>query len=271
MQYLYCGGTETLHIRNTEVMEVRGILTESAWTLLTLFLWCRLVLSGFPTAPVCSQILPARSPSETLWDHLLQEHHHRNLRGPLQARQSENQPARTKPTCGLMSETWCSLFIHSQFLGASELTAFIEGYFLKNMVLLIELDGFKQLLYELPPPESPASSPGICSDILLELEKTLATRIHSIHLSTSKGSVVWPANPASAAPPTPKTRKAEAEFSMPEVPFKSPAAWGWMSAFARRPFPCWTTVHITSHEFRERTFLFYFITTAWRTLYTFFH
>uniref|UniRef100_A0A8C7XAA5 BTB (POZ) domain containing 11a n=1 Tax=Oryzias sinensis TaxID=183150 RepID=A0A8C7XAA5_9TELE len=110
MQYLYCGGTETLHIRNTEVMEVR--------------------------------------------DHLLQEHHHRNLRGPLQ------------------------------------LTAFIEGYFLKNMVLLIELDAFKQLLYELPPPESPASSPGICSDILLELEKTLATRIHSIHLSTSKGSVV---------------------------------------------------------------------------------
>lgn len=59
------------------------------------------------------------------------------------------------------------------------------------MVLLIELDGFKQLLYEPPPAaESPASSPGICSDILLDLEKTLATRIHSIHLSTSKGSVV---------------------------------------------------------------------------------
>ena len=80
----------------------------------------------------------------------------------------------------------------TQFLGATELTAFIEGYFLKNMVLLIELDGFKMLLYEPPAPlpESPASSPGVCSDILLDLEKTLATRIHSIHLSTSKGSVV---------------------------------------------------------------------------------
>lgn len=77
-----------------------------------------------------------------------------------------------------------------QFLGASELTAFIEGYFLKNMVLMIELDGFKQLLYEPPPPESPVSSPGIYSDILHDLEKTLAIRIRSIHLSTSKGSVV---------------------------------------------------------------------------------
>lgn len=43
----------------------------------------------FPAAPLCSQILPARGPSETLWDHLLQEHHHRNLRGPLQTRQGE--------------------------------------------------------------------------------------------------------------------------------------------------------------------------------------
>lgn len=77
-----------------------------------------------------------------------------------------------------------------QFLGASELTSFIEGYFLKNMVLLIELDSFKQLLYEAPPPESPASSPGIYTDILQELEKNLAVRIRSIHLSTSKGSVV---------------------------------------------------------------------------------
>lgn len=27
MQYLYCGGTESLHIRNTEVMEVREAQT----------------------------------------------------------------------------------------------------------------------------------------------------------------------------------------------------------------------------------------------------
>uniref|UniRef100_A0A671W9Q5 BTB (POZ) domain containing 11a n=1 Tax=Sparus aurata TaxID=8175 RepID=A0A671W9Q5_SPAAU len=90
----------------------------------------------------------------------------------------------------ITTETCVDLYKHAKFLGASELTAFIEGYFLKNMVLLIELDGFKQLLYEPPPPESPASSPGIYSDILVDLEKTLAIRVRSIHLSTSKGSVV---------------------------------------------------------------------------------
>lgn len=85
-----------------------------------------------------------------------------------------------------------------QFLGASELTRFIEGYFLKNMALLVELDAFKQLLYEPSPPapSSPSPDPAaaavavLCSDILHDLEKTLASRVHSIHLSTSKGSVV---------------------------------------------------------------------------------
>lgn len=76
----------------------------------------------------------------------------------------------------------------SQFLGATELSTFIEGYFLKNMVLLIELENFKQLLYEVPA-ESP--SPGPSYDVLNDVEQTLATRIHSIHLSSSKGSVVW--------------------------------------------------------------------------------
>uniref|UniRef100_A0A3P9M0D5 BTB (POZ) domain containing 11a n=1 Tax=Oryzias latipes TaxID=8090 RepID=A0A3P9M0D5_ORYLA len=135
MQYLYCGGTETLHIRNTEVMEL--LSAAKFFQLEALQRHCEII---------CSK--------------------------------------------NITTETCVDLYKHAKFLGASELTAFIEGYFLKNMVLLIELDGFKQLLYELPPPESPASSPGICSDILLELEKTLATRIHSIHLSTSKGSVV---------------------------------------------------------------------------------
>lgn len=27
MQYLYCGGTEALHIRNTDVMEVRSLVS----------------------------------------------------------------------------------------------------------------------------------------------------------------------------------------------------------------------------------------------------
>lgn len=51
------------------------------------------------------------------------------------------------------------------------------------MVILIELEPFKQLLYEAPP-DSPSC------DILQELEKTLAVRIQSIHLSSSKGSIV---------------------------------------------------------------------------------
>uniref|UniRef100_A0A3Q3F369 BTB (POZ) domain containing 11a n=1 Tax=Labrus bergylta TaxID=56723 RepID=A0A3Q3F369_9LABR len=135
MQYLYCGGTESLHIRNTEVMEL--LSAAKFFQLEALQRHCEII---------CSK--------------------------------------------NITTETCVDLYKHAKFLGASELTAFIEGYFLKNMVLLIELDGFKQLLYEAPPPESPASSPGICSDILLELEKNLAVRIRSIHLSTSKGSVV---------------------------------------------------------------------------------
>ncbi|XP_029969693.1 ankyrin repeat- and BTB/POZ domain-containing protein 3-A isoform X2 [Salarias fasciatus] len=139
MQYLYCGGTESLHIRNTEVMEL--LSAAKFFQLEALQRHCEII---------CSK--------------------------------------------NITTETCVDLYKHAKFLGASELTAFIEGYFLKNMVLLIELDGFKQLLYEPPPPppspDSPASSPGVCSDILLDLEKTLATRIHSIHLSTSKGSVV---------------------------------------------------------------------------------
>ncbi|KAM3587983.1 uncharacterized protein V6R79_018277 [Siganus canaliculatus] len=135
MQYLYCGGTESLHIRNTEVMEL--LSAAKFFQLEALQRHCEII---------CSK--------------------------------------------NITTETCVDLYKHAKFLGASELTAFIEGYFLKNMVLLIELDSFKQLLYEPPPPESPVSSPGICSDILLDLEKTLAVRIRSIHLSTSKGSVV---------------------------------------------------------------------------------
>uniref|UniRef100_A0A3Q3W4J9 BTB domain-containing protein n=1 Tax=Mola mola TaxID=94237 RepID=A0A3Q3W4J9_MOLML len=135
MQYLYCGGTESLHIRNTEVMEL--LSAAKFFQLEALQRHCEII---------CSK--------------------------------------------NITTETCVDLYKHAKFLGASELTSFIEGYFLKNMVLLIELDTFKQLLSEPPPPESPASSPGIYSDILHDLEKTLAIRIRSIHLSTSKGSVV---------------------------------------------------------------------------------
>ncbi|XP_054655793.1 ankyrin repeat and BTB/POZ domain-containing protein 3-A isoform X2 [Dunckerocampus dactyliophorus] len=131
MQYLYCGGTESLHIRNTEVMEL--LSASKFFQLEALQRHCEII---------CSK--------------------------------------------NITTETCVDLYKHAKFLGTTELTSFIEGYFLKNMVLLIELDGFKQLLYE-PPAETPASAG---SDILRDLEKTLATRIHSIHLSTSKGSVV---------------------------------------------------------------------------------
>ncbi|XP_058481987.1 ankyrin repeat and BTB/POZ domain-containing protein 3-A isoform X3 [Solea solea] len=146
MQYLYCGGTESLHIRNTEVMEL--LSAAKFFQLEALQRHCEIICSKNITTETCVD----------LYKHAKSLH--------------------------------CPPPFVTQFLGASELTAFIEGYFLKNMVLLIELDCFKQLLYEPAPAESPMSSPGICSDILHDLEKTLATRIHSIHLSTSKGSVV---------------------------------------------------------------------------------
>ncbi|XP_046879049.1 ankyrin repeat and BTB/POZ domain-containing protein BTBD11-A [Hypomesus transpacificus] len=134
MQYLYCGGTESLHIRNTEIMEL--LSAAKFFQLEALQRHCEII---------CSK--------------------------------------------NITTETCVDIYKHTKFLGASELAAFIEGYFLKNMVLLIELEGFKQLLYE-PPAESPASSPCPSLDILQDLEKTLAVRIHSIHLSSSKGSVV---------------------------------------------------------------------------------
>ncbi|XP_072309784.1 ankyrin repeat and BTB/POZ domain-containing protein 3-A isoform X1 [Eucyclogobius newberryi] len=135
MQYLYCGGTEMLHIRNTEVMEL--LSAAKFFQLEALQRHCEII---------CSK--------------------------------------------NITTETCVDLYKHAKFLGAVELTAFIEGYFLKNMVLLIELENFKQQLFEPSAPESPSSCAGPCTDILHDLEKTLATRIHSIHLSTSKGSVV---------------------------------------------------------------------------------
>uniref|UniRef100_A0A8C1PC39 BTB (POZ) domain containing 11a n=1 Tax=Cyprinus carpio TaxID=7962 RepID=A0A8C1PC39_CYPCA len=132
MQYLYCGGTESLHIRNTEVMEL--LSAAKFFQLEALQRHCEIICSKNITTDTCVDI-----------------------------------------------------YKHAKFLGALELAAFIEGYFLKNMVLLIELENFKQLLYEVPA-ESPG--PGPSYDVLHDLERTLALRIRSIHLSTSKGSIV---------------------------------------------------------------------------------
>uniref|UniRef100_A0A674F243 Ankyrin repeat and BTB domain containing 3 n=1 Tax=Salmo trutta TaxID=8032 RepID=A0A674F243_SALTR len=81
------------------------------------------------------------------------------------------------------TESCVEIYSHTKFLDAPELAAYIEGYFLKNMVVLIELEPFKTLLYDTPP-GSPATN------VLLDLEKTLGIRIQSIHLSSSKGSIV---------------------------------------------------------------------------------
>uniref|UniRef100_A0A674DA89 BTB (POZ) domain containing 11a n=1 Tax=Salmo trutta TaxID=8032 RepID=A0A674DA89_SALTR len=86
-------------------------------------------------------------------------------------------------------ETCVDIYKHAKFLCANELATFIEGYFLKNMVLLIEVEAFKQLLYEMPVTVSPGPCLSPISDVLHDLEKTLGTRIQSIHLSSSKERV----------------------------------------------------------------------------------
>ncbi|XP_034032897.1 ankyrin repeat and BTB/POZ domain-containing protein BTBD11-B isoform X2 [Thalassophryne amazonica] len=128
MQYLYCGGTEALHIRNTDIMEL--LSASKFFQLEALQRHCEII---------CSK--------------------------------------------NITTETCVELYNHTKFLDAPDLASYIESYFLKNMVILIESEPFKQLLYDVPP-DSPSC------DILQDLEKTLAVRIQSIHLSSSKGSIV---------------------------------------------------------------------------------
>ncbi|XP_010851760.1 PREDICTED: ankyrin repeat and BTB/POZ domain-containing protein BTBD11 [Bison bison bison] len=75
------------------------------------------------------------------------------------------------------------IYNHAKFLGVTELSAYCEGYFLKNMMVLIENEAFKQLLYD-------KNGEGTGQDVLQDLQRTLAIRIQSIHLSSSKGSVI---------------------------------------------------------------------------------
>uniref|UniRef100_A0A1A8MEE0 BTB (POZ) domain containing 11 n=1 Tax=Nothobranchius pienaari TaxID=704102 RepID=A0A1A8MEE0_9TELE len=128
MQYLYCGGADALHIRNTDVMEL--LSAAKFFQLEALQRHCEIIC-----------------------------------------------------TKNINTETCVEIYNHTKFLDAPDLASYIEGYFLKNMVILIELEPFKQLLYDAPP-----EGPG--SDVLQALERTLAVRIQSIHLSSSKGSIV---------------------------------------------------------------------------------
>ncbi|CAL8385968.1 unnamed protein product [Boreogadus saida] len=195
MKFLYYGGTETLHIRNTEIMEL--LSAAKFFQLEALQRHCEIICSKNITTETCVDLYkhaktnthrPATNPQPE-----------GEARNPHQGCASTGDPPHDRPPANNTRQR------KPLSPGAADLTAFIEGFFLKNMVLLTDLEPFKQLLYELSPPaqqlaaapataespaSSPASSPGICSDILLELEKTLTTRIRSIHLSASKGSVV---------------------------------------------------------------------------------
>uniref|UniRef100_A0A8C5M0H6 Ankyrin repeat and BTB domain containing 3 n=1 Tax=Leptobrachium leishanense TaxID=445787 RepID=A0A8C5M0H6_9ANUR len=128
MQYLYCGGTESLLIKNNEIMEL--LSAAKFFHLEALQRHC--------------EIICAKS---------------------------------------INTENCVDIYNHAKFLGVPELSSYCEGYFLKNMMLLIENEAFKQLLYE-------KNGDPTGQDVLEDLQRTLATRIQSIHLSSSKGSIV---------------------------------------------------------------------------------
>ncbi|XP_069084481.1 ankyrin repeat and BTB/POZ domain-containing protein 3 isoform X1 [Pleurodeles waltl] len=128
MQYLYCGGTETLLIKNNEIMEL--LSAAKFFQLESLQRHC--------------EIICAKS---------------------------------------INTDNCVDIYNHAKFLGVPELSAYCEGYFLKNMMVLIENEAFKQLLYD-------KNGETTGQDVLADLQRTLAIRIQSIHLSSSKGSVV---------------------------------------------------------------------------------
>uniref|UniRef100_A0A8C9MKP1 Ankyrin repeat and BTB domain containing 3 n=1 Tax=Serinus canaria TaxID=9135 RepID=A0A8C9MKP1_SERCA len=90
---------------------------------------------------------------------------------------------RVLDTSLINTENCVDIYNHAKFLGVTELSAYCEGYFLKNMMVLIENEAFKQLLYD-----KNGETSG--QNVLEDLQRTLATRIQSIHLSSSKGSIV---------------------------------------------------------------------------------
>ncbi|XP_044297227.1 ankyrin repeat and BTB/POZ domain-containing protein BTBD11 [Varanus komodoensis] len=128
MQYLYCGGSESLLIKNNEIMEL--LSAAKFFQLEALQRHC--------------EIICAKS---------------------------------------INTENCVDIYNHAKFLGVTELASYCEGYFLKNMMVLIENEAFKQLLYD-----KNGDSSG--QNVLQDLQRTLAARIQSIHLSSSKGSIV---------------------------------------------------------------------------------
>uniref|UniRef100_A0A8C4YK46 Ankyrin repeat and BTB domain containing 3 n=1 Tax=Gopherus evgoodei TaxID=1825980 RepID=A0A8C4YK46_9SAUR len=114
MQYLYCGGAESLLIKNNEIMEL--LSAAKFFQLEALQRHC--------------EIICAKS---------------------------------------INTENCVDIYNHAKFLGVTELSSYCEA--------------FKQLLYD-----KNGDTSG--QNVLQDLQRTLATRIQSIHLSSSKGSVV---------------------------------------------------------------------------------
>ncbi|XP_030070295.1 ankyrin repeat- and BTB/POZ domain-containing protein 3 [Microcaecilia unicolor] len=83
----------------------------------------------------------------------------------------------------ITTENCVDIYNHARILGVNELSSYCEGYFLKSMMLLIDNEAFKQLLYD-------KNGETTGQDVLKDLQRTLAARVQSIHLSSSKGSIV---------------------------------------------------------------------------------
>ncbi|KAG8514042.1 Ankyrin repeat and BTB/POZ domain-containing protein BTBD11 [Galemys pyrenaicus] len=143
MQYLYYGGPESLLIKNNEIMEL--LSAAKFFQLEALQRHCEIICAKSINTDNCVDIYSHAKP-------------------------------------GAYQKLTISCFFSTpQFLGVIELSAYCEGYFLKNMMVLIENEAFKQLLYD-------KSGEGTGQDVLQDLQRTLAIRIQSIHLSSSKGS-----------------------------------------------------------------------------------
>ncbi|XP_043932567.1 ankyrin repeat and BTB/POZ domain-containing protein BTBD11-like isoform X2 [Protopterus annectens] len=72
---------------------------------------------------------------------------------------------------------------YAKFHHARELKVYCEGYFLKNMATLLEVDCFRQLLAAFDPTDK-------SEDILTQLQRTLACRMRSIYLPPYKETTV---------------------------------------------------------------------------------
>ncbi|XP_069077951.1 ankyrin repeat and BTB/POZ domain-containing protein 2 isoform X1 [Pleurodeles waltl] len=77
----------------------------------------------------------------------------------------------------ITTETAVHVYKYAKIHNAPELALFCEGYFLKHMSTLLEQDSFRQLIYG-------RNSRVQGLDTLQDLQRTLATRMHSIYITS---------------------------------------------------------------------------------------